>query len=70
MNGVPRADAVTMEHQVREDRVGVAAEAEQPMGWNYVPESEFVDNINLAEGLWLPDPRRRHGDVERKVCRG
>ena len=54
-NEVPRIDAVTMEHQVREDRARVATEARQLVDRNRVPRSGSVDIDNLAQGLWLSD---------------
>ena len=67
---MPRADAVIVEHQIREDCAGVATEAGQPVGWNYASGSGFMDSISLAEGLWLPHPRRRHGNAENEVRGG
>ena len=69
-NGVPRVDAAALEHQVREDCARIAVEAIQPMDGNHSPRSEFVDNGCLAEGLWLSNPERGHGNKGRKVCRG
>ena len=66
-DGVPRIDATTVEHQVRKDRAGVAIEARQPVGRNRAPRSGPVDSSSLEEGLWLPDPGRRHGKAEREV---
>ena len=67
---MPQADVANVEHQLQEDHSGVAAEVEQPMDRNCALGSGFKDSISLVEGLWLPDPRRRHGDVGREVRGG
>ena len=62
-DGVPRVDAATIEHQVREDCAGVATEAGQLVNWNCAPGSGFMDSISLAEGLQLPNPKRGHSNA-------
>ena len=68
-DGVPQTDAATLEHQVREDCTKVAVETSQPMGGIHLPGSGLVDSGCLAEGIWLSNPGRRHGDVSNEVCR-
>ena len=70
MDGVPQTNAATLKHQAQEDCTRVAAETSQPMGGNHSPGSGLVDSGYLAEGIWLSNPGRGHGNTSREVCRG
>ena len=66
---MPRAYEVAVVYQVQKDRARIAARTRHPMEWNGATRPKNVDNNSLAQGIWLPNPWRGHGNTEKKVCR-
>ena len=70
VDGIPRTHAATLEHQMKEDRPGAAAEERQLVARNHATGLRKVDSGGVAQSLQLPLLRKGHGNTRREVHGG
>ena len=67
-DGIPRAHAAAVVHQVREDHTGATTEARYLVDQNCAARSVEVDGSRLVQGVQFSHPRRGHGNAKREIC--